>query len=346
VKSLARYATTNAITRTMLSELLTRADFGSIVRAESTQGAWLALRKTSYGRWIPDDVPGDTLAIEKTLREVSASRFKKSISALRGEPKDVGVLLLTRWELDNLELALRVWHGKSTELQRFLTFPSQVHNIAIYDIVEAETLEEIAIILRETPYFEPISQSLRTYRDKRSVFFVEVGLERDYYARLLEAAAALGGSDARQSEKIVSSEIDMLNLSWLARLLAYYEVQPSGFHQYVIPGPSEISRRLSDPALTAQSLKQLQVDFAGGLIGRRGEGQSDLDRVALLEGLVRELAVDTARGALAGYPFSMGCVFAFYLLKRVELGNLVTVFSGKSADAPEAVITDKLHGLR
>jgi V/A-type H+-transporting ATPase subunit C len=345
MKSLGRYATANAVARTMLSELLTKDDFDNIVRAESINGAWLALRKTSYGKWVPEDVPGHILDIEKILREVSAARFRKSTLALRDRPRQVGNLLLARWDLDNLEAALRIWHGKDASLQRFLTHPSWVNDVAVYDIVDAETLEEVALTLRNTPYFEPVSSSIKTYREKQSIFFVEIALERDYYARLLKAVKALGGADARQAEKIVSSEIDMLNLSWLARLLAYYEVQPSGLHEYMIPGPSEISRRLSDPMLTGEGLRRLQADFTGDRLARP-EGASQIDTISFLEGIVREMAVDTARHALTGYPFNIGCVFAFFLLKRVELRNLATVFAGKFAAASDDSIAGWLLGMR
>ncbi|MFH1314474.1 MAG: V-type ATPase subunit [Candidatus Eisenbacteria bacterium] len=346
MRSLARYAATNAITRTMLSELLGKADFERIARSESLQGAWQALRKSSYAEWIPDDAPADVLGIEKILREATASRFKRSIYALRGKPHDVGVDLLARWEVDNLEFALRLWHGKDLSLQEFLTYPSVANDVPVYDVTEAETLEQIALLLRHTPYFEPVSSSVGIYRDKRSIFFVEMALEKDYYKRLLEAIRDLGGSDARQAAKIISAEIDMLNLSWLMRLLEYHEVEPSSFHEYIIHGPSEISRKLSDPKLTSEGLRKIRSEVVPDQVATEDKLPSQLGAVAMMESMVREMAVDTARGALAGFPFSMTCVFAFYLLKRTELKNLYTVFAGKTLGAGDGDILDRLYGLR
>jgi vacuolar-type H+-ATPase subunit C/Vma6 len=346
MRSLARYATTNAVTRTMLSELLGKADFESFARSESLAGAWLALRKTSYEGRIPEDPPGDVLGIEKILREVTASRFKRSIHALKDKPREVGTDLLTRWEVDNLEFALRLWHGKDLSLQEFLTYPSIVNDVPVYDVTEAETIEEIALVLRHTPYFEPVSASVETYKDRHSIFFVEIALERDYYTRLLNAVQGLGGSDTVQAGKVISGEIDMLNLSWLMRLLEYYEVQPGGFHEFMIPGPSAISRRLSDPGLTTEGLAEIRRDLLPDRLVREGETLSELDMIALIESIVREMAVDVATNALAGFPFSIGCVFAFYLLKRTELKNLHTVFAGKALGARESDILDRLYGLR
>jgi vacuolar-type H+-ATPase subunit C/Vma6 len=346
MKSLARYAAANAVTRTMLSELLTRPDFEMIARSESVQAAWLALRKTSYEQWLPEDAPGEVLGIERILREVTAARFKRSGYTLRGKPLQVSRTLLARWELDNLEFALRLWHSKDTRLQSYLTFPSFVNDIPVYDIVEAETLEEIALILRNTPYFEPVSQSVKVYRERRSVFFVEIALERDYYAGLLDAVGELGGKDASEARRIVSAEVDLVNLSWLARLVEYYEVEPAAFRTYMIPGPSEISRRLAEPGVTLESLKSLRSSLLGDRLARGVEGDTQLDTIAMLEAIVSEVAVDAASRALAGYPFSIGCIFAFYLLKRIELKNLNTVFGGIALGMSDNEILDRLYGVR
>ena len=40
-----------------------------------------------------------------------------------------------------------------------------------------------------------------------------------------------------------------------------------------------------------------------------------------------------ARGVLAGYPFRITGTMAFYILSRIELRNLCTVFVGKAAEA-------------
>jgi vacuolar-type H+-ATPase subunit C/Vma6 len=81
----------------MLSELLSRSDFDHILRSETLDGAWLALRKTGYGDWTQEDPPSDNAGVEKVLREVTAARFKRAIRSLRGAPRDVASMLLSRW---------------------------------------------------------------------------------------------------------------------------------------------------------------------------------------------------------------------------------------------------------
>lgn len=346
MRSLARYSATNAITRTMLSEILTKQDFEAIVRAPSLEEAWGALTKTAYGDWLPESVRSDPLAIEKLLRETTARRFKRSTRTLKGKPAAAAAMLLSRWELDNLEFALRLWHGKDLALEEFLTYPSFVHAIPLFDITRAETIDEIALTLRATPYFEPVSASAKAYKEKHSILYVEIALEKDYYRRLLEATRALGGKDALDGARVIASETDMLNLSWLVRLLRYYEVQTSEFHEFMIPGPSAISRQLASADLTSDALDDMSSRFLVEKLSTEDKGLSSLERASLLEYMGSEMAVDVARSLLAGYPFSITCTFSFYLLKRVELRNLCTVFAGKAAGLQEGEIAQRLYGLR
>jgi vacuolar-type H+-ATPase subunit C/Vma6 len=345
MKSLARYAVANAVTRTMLSELLTREDFDSIIRTGSIEEALIALGRTSYGDYIPEDISPDELAIEKVLREVTAARFRRASRHLKGKPAEVGRLLLSRWEIDNLEFALRLWHGRDASLDEYISYPSFVYDIPIYQITAAESIDQVALALRNTPYIEPIVASSAAYKTKGSIFYVELALESDYYARLLGAIAALGGHDRKDGERMIASEIDLLNLAWLARLVQYYEVRDTEVHEFMIPGPSQISHRLSAPGEAGEALTDISSELLEGRAAAEGRPAFSLERLSMLERMVGEMGVTTARGLLAGYPFRITSTIAYYILSRIELKNLSTVFVGKASGMTDSAITQRLHGL-
>ncbi len=344
MKSLARYAATNALTRTMLGELLKPKDYEALARAESLEGAWLALRKTPYEQWLPEEAPTEVLAIERATAEATALRFRRSVRSLKGKPREVGNLLLSRWELDNLEFTLRLWHARDISLSKFVSPLTLVNRIPLYDILEAESIEGVALALKDTPYFGPVSSSIAAYKRRKAIFFVEMELERDYYKRLLEATAALSGTDAKRAAKIVGAEIDIVNIVMLTRLVDYYEFKPEDFGAYAIPGPSEISRRLSTGVLSEKDIEDARTKVLSQYLPEASSAQLR-DSISLLERVVREMAVDVARSALMGYPFSITCVFAFYLLKRNELENLRTIFGGKAIGVDEEEIMKHLYGL-
>jgi hypothetical protein len=107
-----------------------------------------------------------------------------------------------------------------------------------------------------------------------------------------------------------------------------------------------LSRRLAEPGLTRERLINLGSQVVLGRTGGDLDVRSGPDSVSLLETLIGEAVVEVARRTLAGYPFSIGCVFAFYLLKRTELRNLNTAFAGTWLGVGGAEVSDRLQGMR
>ncbi|MGQ9603661.1 MAG: V-type ATPase subunit [bacterium] len=340
--SLARYGATNAVIRTLLSDLLGKDDYQSIAGAESIDGAWTELRKTAYGRWIPVEAPAQLLEIEKILNQVSAEHFRRGLRLLKGKSLKAANILLSRWELDDLEFALRIWHRGERYLARYLHFPSLVNNVPIHEIVEAESIEAIALALRHTPYFEPIAKAIPGYKEKRSIFYIEIELEKDYYSRLSSAVSDLGGTDSREGLKIISMEIDLVNLMLIRRLVEYFDVQISSIRDYAIRGGSEISERVISQAATKDSLVEIQSKFfrETPLSLSRNDRKSS---ILVLEKLVRMISVRTASRALLAYPFAITCIFAFYLLKRNELLNLRAIFSARELGVEQSQVMSLLY---
>jgi len=341
VLSIARYAESNAVTRAMLSEFLSPQDFQDLLRAAPAE-AWAVLSRTAYGPSLPETAVADPLGVDALLRHAAAQRFKRAIRTLKGRARAVGRILLSRWDLDNLEYALRVWHKKETALQQYLSTQSLVHDVRVLDVCAAQSIRAVAEVLKRSPYFEPVSLSAALYESEASTFHVEVALEKDYYARLLAALAALGKTETREGQNIVALEIDLLNLSWLARL-RQAEVPEALLRSCMVPGPSALSKRLAASDLSAKTLAEAGLQLLGDAGG--GPGASELERIALLESLLTTTAAATARKLLSGFPFHIGCVFAFYLLIRLELRNLRAVFAGKAAGAGENEIRARLYGL-
>jgi len=345
VRSLARYATANARMRALLPELLGAADYGPLLRAATVDDAWAALRKTVYGEWLPDGPCGGVLVTERRLGEVTAARFARVVQMLRGRPETVGRLLLSRWELDALEGALRLWHGQDVGLRDLEAYPAELCGVALSSVLAAPELHDVAVLFADTPYAEPMLAAAATYRDTGSLAYVEIALERDYYVRLLRAVQALGGEDARQGLAIVSAEIDLINLAWIGRLQHYHDIGGAQLRGLIIPGSSALSQELARGGLTEEGMHNWTARLLRDQSLPAGATTPAPERFELLEHLAAEQAVSRARRMLAGYPFSIAGVFAFYGLKRVELRNLCAIFAGKAAGLAEAEIARHLHGV-
>ena len=344
--ALGRYAETNVVTRAMLSGLLTKHDFDAMIHASSIPEAWSLLRKSEYGAALPSTPSHEALDLEKHLRQASALRFQRSIRRLHGRATTVAALLLSRWDLDNLEFVLRLWHGKDACMLLMASLPHFVDDLPYTAIGEAKTVDEVVAALHDTPYAGPIADASSTYQEKQSVFYIESALEMDYYRRLLAAVKALGGADAREGLAVIGAEIDMLNLAWIARRMQYQQVSLEDAASSLIPGPAELSRELTAPGLTEDRLAALSEKHIGRMLpGGEGAG-SNLQRLSLLEHVLGEMAASSALRQFMQYPFNIGCVYSFYILIRLELKKLCAVFTGKAAGFSERDIEARWRGGR
>ena len=285
------------------------------------------------------------MAMERRLREAAAFRYKRAIRHLTGKPQVIARLLLERWELDELEYALRLWHAKDDGLKDLDGSPLFLHEIPIKEIMSAAAFEGVVVAIRHTPYAAPLLAAALKYRENGSLAYVETALERDYYARLIQAVRFLGGQDSREGLRIIAAEIDLLNLAWLGRLHRYYADSSERFRDFLIPVLTPLAKQMARTDLSFEELNRLTAHRVGGSPQGGPREGLELDRLALIEHLVGVEAAVLARGLLARYPFSITSVFSFYLLTRIELKNLCTVLSGKAAGFTEDQIARQLYGV-
>ena len=342
--ALARYARVNATLRALRPDILSTQDIENLLGARSLEEAWRVLEKTVYGEWIPPSSGRDVLEIEEHLHNATGHRFAKIPASLTGKPKAVGRLLLARWDLDALLGTLRLWHGKGTNPPRAPALDSFVNPLALDKVVQVSSLTEIAATLSETPYAMPILSALHTYTEKHTIFYVEIALEKDYYRRLLDATANLGGNDAREASLLIGVEIDLVNLACLMRLSHYHGIPADSLSEYVIGGPSELSRMLIQQGLTDDLLAAGQTRYLSP--GQNGtQTRSPQEAILLMEGILSEKQIAQARKALMGFPFGIAPVLAFYILTRLALRNLRAIFAANVCGLDASSTRARLCGL-
>ncbi|HPO12633.1 MAG TPA: V-type ATPase subunit [Candidatus Hydrogenedentes bacterium] len=346
MRSLARYALANTVVRAKISEILTQRDIDGMARAPSLEEAWGVLASTPYGGLIPPWTGQEVYEIDRLLHNATGRRFLRVVRTLKGKPREVAMLLLSRWDLDALEFLLRLWHGKESVMGDDASYATFVHFLPRKALLSAEDLGVVAGILHDTPFAQTLISSSRTYAARHSLFHVETALEKAYYQRLLNAIDALGGQEARDGQTVISAEIDLLNLLCLARLVNYYEILPQDASEFIIPAPSPLSKQLRQPGVNTESFSTLFNQFGAANLETSGKQLSPLESISLLEGALSEIMVALARRALAGFPFSIAGVLAFYILIRVELRNLRSIFINKTGALSERDAPLKPHRPR
>lgn len=332
--SLAKYAFTNSRVRAMLSSLLDDSQIQSLLSAKDIDEFFFTLKSTSYEPIVGKlRAPYDLKEAEQILFADSVEKHKKIIKNLKGIPKEVVFLLLSRYEIENLKNIIRIWDsGIEQEEEEYLYEDKICYNIPVSDILSAENIEEIILLLDKTPYKDALMGAKDKFKKEGSLFYLEVALDIDFYKRLNNKIQRLSSSDKKQASKLIGAEIDIQNISWVVRFKKYYKMPLGQLLSYIIPGGYKISRPLITKAYSSDDMKSL----VGGLSAKPYQDINtllssgyDKSKMFMLEVVLWEVLLKQSRLSLAGFPFTIGTVIAYLILYRAQAKNIVSMLYSK-----------------
>ncbi len=332
MRQLTKYAFANAKIRAMLSYLLEPSLFSRLLEAKDIYEIREELKKTAY-KGVMERLGQQTLdlgLLEKEILNYDISIYERIYLILNSRTeKDFIALLKQRYELEELKVALRLWHKKlGVDIADYLVGRKISFDIDFKKIVLCQNIEEIILLLDDTPYKKPLLKAREKFKERSSLFYLEVSLDIDYYQRLFECIARFSSVDKSIARKILGVEIDIENINWLIRLRKYYSLGMGEILDWVIPGGEKINKDRVREFYTSDGLSKVVESLALGPYVKL----KDLveENIYLLENFLYEVLLHQVKRTLAGFPFTIGTVLGYLILKHRESLNLVSLFYAKA----------------
>jgi len=347
-RPVSKYSLVNAKVRARLSTLLTPAQIDRLAEARDLAEFYAALADSIY-RDIFDqpEISFDPRVGERLLIEREIEWTSELLKDLRSPEKDLVSHFLEKYEIENLKTALRIREGnRDLGEMKYLVRKRLPHSLPYQAIAESGSLEDALSYLAGTPYLKAVNEVIDDYREKKTLFPVEINLEIDYYRRLKGKVEALGKRDREIARKLIGLEIDRTNLAWLVRLKFYYDVPAGDLFEYNIPGGYRMTSDRLRRSFRAETLKEvlnlaLESSFKNASeILVRGE---ELSKLYLLEIILWNYLIAEAKRTLGGFPFTIGTILSYLILKRTEVRNLITILNGKVYRMDRAAIESHLR---
>jgi V/A-type H+-transporting ATPase subunit C len=346
MSGLGTYAFLNARLRAKLSKLLSAEQYEQLMQAASPEGVFSILQQTEYRDVFESvvsaqDIPRAEAALVGKLitchREVAAEA-KGAVRRLVEE-------LMRKYEVENLKVMLRAWNAK--EEIEFIYRDRICNDIPVEPILAARTIEEIIVLLGETPYRKPLSRARQEYSETRSLFYLEVALDRELYEAMWRAIRVLSPADRKIASRLLGIEIDILNINWILRFKKYYNLGLANVIRLIVPGGLQVKEDLLRDAYPDRTPAALMSALLTGVysgLPRPMEAEKEVEGLHLLEGLLRETYAQQLRNALGGYPFTIGTVIAYLRFKKIEVSNIITILNAKALQLPrEDIERDVVH---
>ncbi len=333
-KPVKKYSLVNAKVRARLSTLLGNKEIMDLVQAGDLSEFYAAMSSTVYEDIFSSPrLKFDPRIGEKMLLEKEISWHIELTRDLRGPERELVEHFLQRYEIENLKTALRIREReRGEEEMKYLVDNGLPHRLDYMKISQCPSMEEVIPLLSGTPYQVSVERAYPEYQERETLFPVEVELELDFFRELNQKIESLDRRDRKPARKLMGLEIDRKNISWLIRLRFYYDFPVGSLMHYNIPGGLSLTRERLREAFASETIYgvltgAMEKSFPrGASFISRGE---ELGRLYLMEIILWNYLLVEARKTLGGFPFTIGTVLAYLILKRTEVRNIITILNGK-----------------
>ncbi len=335
------YGFINAKLRARISMLLNEEKIQQLLQARTLNETLGLLRETQYE--VVDEVyrrTGDLKLGELELFKIEVGIYEEIARYVEGALLRVVRALLLRYEIDTLKNAIRLFfdrniRNRSIEDTRYYVYREKIlHDISIDDILGANRVEGITEALKQSPYKAIIEANWDSVEKTQSLFALEIAFDRFYYQNILNETAHLSQTDRRVVERLIGVEIDLLNIYWITRYIGFYNISSDRLHTIILPGGHNLSAGTIEDALRAENVAHflqtlLKSNYPGVSMLLSADTHDNTSRLLLIERLLEQIMIHEVKKTLSGYPFTIGIILSYYLLKRNEVRKIQTILNAK-----------------
>jgi V/A-type H+-transporting ATPase subunit C len=345
---LKTYAFINAKLRTRISKILPEEFIRQLIHSRSLAESVQMLAETDFHpvQRIYEQT-GDIKMAELELLSKELEIYLELEKLLEEDVRGFVQALAERFEIEVLKNAIRLWfdakiRGRSIEnAGGYLLRKPIHHSIDLDGIINADTLERVGDLLERTPYAGIVREQAARVIEGASLFPLELALDRYLYARMVEAAEPLKPRDREIARRLIGVEIDLQNVGWLLRFKHFYSLDTDQALGYTLPGGLNMSVDLMRESYASERPDREMSALVGkrypelsALLSTQDQVKSTA-RLTMIERILEQILALEVRKILTSYPFTIGIILAYFILKANEIRKIMTVLNAKFYNWPE-----------
>ena len=329
------------------SRLLGRQQLFALSESKSQTEIIGLLAEGPYGPELSKlSAESSTIDTERAVRLGFADSVMSLGRASGGDTRDFIVQYRRRFDAHSLA-SLVVFKAQGKTWEEYLATRLPLALINEQELHRLYSLDDLSIIAREGGDRHLVDRvkgfSTTDIEGEKATLIRDVvngWAEERFYNYIDEK---LSGPDRENSLPIAGSAIDITNLTIIIRSKL---IGASGVREHLIPSHWKLNQRAIDQLLAATDATQaLDVaaghEYYGRILGGARQKYEESKSLSFIEVALREYQLALARRLFLGFPYSVGIVLAFLVLKENEARNLAAVLAGVAAGLP----TDELRSL-
>lgn len=339
------YSFINAKIKTRLNNFLIGDALEGAIHAKTVTECFLPFRGTPYE--VLEKIYSATGDLKMVEAQIFAMELSLYLDVLKyvEEPVAEFVRALTRSpEVEYIKNTIRLWfdahvRGRTIDDRTVYCYRGPcIDKFDVDKVISAQNVVAVIEEFRNTEYFPVLEKELPQSAKLGTLFSFETALDKQYYKLLTLACQKLPKADVKVAEKFIALDVDIENIASLVRLGTFSYARTTDITQYLIDykGAMNVSTLVSantseNPLAVAYAL--LSKKYAGiASLWSRGDAGIKL---AGLERVLHEIRTMEARRLLAGNPFSIGIIIAYFVLLKNEFASVRTVLNAKYYELSE-----------
>jgi len=326
------YGFINAKVRAMRSRLLHDSVYRNLISAKDEKEFLTLLSQTRYKGQVENLLTQPTEMAEYLLEKEEIEEFKEIETYTKGHSKKFFKTLLLRYDAEQFKILLRLWHGQKKEVDLSL-FQFVEYSISPEIVLEAKSMEEMVKGLGSTPFVSALAQSIPLYEEQKTLFPVELAIDRTVYESIWKTGMRLHRTDRPIVHRLVGLELDLKNLDWIFRYRTYYKIAYAEIRDWLLPyGFLFRPDQLVDWANTNRLSEAWRLAFH--LTDFSLEEENTTASLDALEHFLYRVLLEEARRAFRALPLSIGTLLGYFYERRIETRNLKMIFLAKRYQLP------------
>jgi len=163
---------------------------------------------------------------------------------------------------------------------------------------------------------------------------MEIAFDHFYYDNLLSSISKLARKDRIIALRLTGVEIDLQNINWIIRMKNFYDLPAEAVLATIVPGGFNLSRDIIGELYSAQNVTSVLQKFVTskypGLSTLLSAQTTDsTSRLLLIRRILEEIMKHEVQHILGGYPFTIGIILSYFILKRNELKKIRLILYAK-----------------
>ncbi len=330
-----KYSAINAKIHALKSNLLKPEDYAELIEKSSVPDIVRFLQtKDAYAGILAGREPESIHRrdLELLIRNYLITVLKKLTHLFKNPEREIVILLIKRYEVENLKLALR---NALTEAKSDIRdFSLKFYNLESFSSIEPEKVamckntEEVLEALSGSPYQSEIRHVLESQSAKTGnlVYVLETALDKWYVSKLKDAIGKLGGRDKEDALRSIGIQIDLKNMEWIVRVKKFYGMSPEELYNSLFHTGYRLKKDFLRMACDTKGVNEVIEFLKSSAYTSIFTGLEDSDTLPFeLTKRIKRYLFDFVTKNSISNEFSFAKLFEYIYLLEFEVNDIIMI---------------------